>query len=211
MTDRASRAPRKQPRQARSRALVGVLLDALTRVLNRAELDETTTNAIAEQAGVSVGSLYQYFSSKQALVAALVRRQAQDDIDEALSLVQTAPNQPLDVLVRQVVRHLVDHHRRHLKLYRTLLKLVPSLGQSNFVRGQVRQARDQFRQLLEARQAELRQVDYDVASFVLGVSLEATLHAAILERPDLLERPQFEQALAELCTRYLLMLPGSPA
>ncbi len=183
----------------------------MTRILNRADLDKTTTNAIAEQAGVSVGSLYQYFSSKQALVAALIRRQAQGDIDEALSLVQTAPNQPLDVLVRQVVRHLVDHHRRHLKLYRTLLKLVPSLGQSNFVRGQVRQARDQFRQLLEARQAELRQVDYDVASFVLGVSLEATLHAAILERPDLLERPQFEQALAELCTRYLLMLPGSPA
>ncbi len=211
MTDQASRAPRKQPRQARSRALVAVLLDALTRVLNRVELNETTTNAIAEQAGVSVGSLYQYFPSKQALVAALIRRQAQGDIDAALSLLQTTPNQPLEVLVRQVVRHLVDHHRRHLKLYRTLLKLVPSLGQSNFVRGQVRQARDQFRQLLEARRAELRQVDCEVASFVLGVSLEATLHAAILERPDLLERPQFEQALSELCTRYLLTLPSSPS
>ncbi|MET0791746.1 MAG: TetR/AcrR family transcriptional regulator [Polyangiaceae bacterium] len=203
--------PRKQPLQARSRALVGVLLDALTRVLNRVELDETTTNAIAEQAGVSVGSLYQYFPSKQALVAALIRRQAQGDVDDALSLFQTAADQPLEVLVPQVVRHLVAHHRRHLKLYRTLLKLVPRLGQSDFVRGQVRQARAQFHRLLEARRAELRQVDYEVASFVLGVSVEASLHAAILERPDLLERPQFEQALSELCTRYLVTIPASPS
>jgi len=188
---------------------VGVLLDTLTRVLNRAELDEITTNAIAEQAGVSVGSLYQYFSSKQALVAALIRRQAQNDIDEALSLLQTKPDQPLEVLLPQVVRHLVAHHRRHLKLYRTLLKLVPSLGQSDFVRGQVRKARAQFHRLLEARHKELRQVDYEVASFVLGVSLEATLHTAILERPDLFERPQFEQALSELCMRYLVTIPES--
>ncbi|HEY0466977.1 MAG TPA: TetR/AcrR family transcriptional regulator [Polyangiaceae bacterium] len=190
---------------------MGVLLDALTRVLNRVELDETSTNAIAQQAGVSVGSLYQYFPSKQALVAALIRRQAQGDVDDALSLLLATPNQPFEVLVPQVVRHLVAHHRRHLRLYRTLLKLVPSLGQSNFVRGQVRKGRDQFRRLLEARRTELRQVDYEVASFVLGASLEATLHAAILERPDLLERPEFEQALSELCTRYLITIPASSA
>jgi AcrR family transcriptional regulator len=184
-------------------------LDAVTRVLNRVELDQTSTNAIAEQAGVSVGSLYQYFSSKHALVAALIRRQAQGDVEEALSLLQAAANQPFELLVPQVVRHLVAHHRRHLKLYRTLLKLVPSLGQSNFVRAQVRMARAEFHRLLAGRQNELRDVDYEVASFVLGVSLEATLHAAILERPDLLERPQFEQALSELCTRYLIPIPGS--
>ena len=108
-----------------------------------------------------------------------------------------------------MVQHLVAHHRRHLKLYRTLLKLVPSLGQLNFVRGQVQKAREQFQQLLEARRTELRPIDHEVASFVLGVSLEATLHAAILERPDLLERPEFEQALSELCTRYLVTIPAS--
>ena len=199
--------PRKQPRQARSRALVGALLDALTRVLNRVELDEATTNAIAEQAGVSVGSLYQYFPNKQALVAALIRRQAQGDIDDALSLLHASPPVPLEVLLPQLVRHVVSHHRRHLKLYRSLLKLVPSLGQSNFVRSQVQSARGQLQRFLEARRTELRPIDCEVTSFVLGVSLEATLHAAILERPDLLERPQFELALSELCSRYLLTLP----
>jgi AcrR family transcriptional regulator len=188
---------------------VGALLDAVTRVLNRVELDQTTTNAIAEQAGVSIGSLYQYFPSKHALVAAVLKRQAQGDIEEALSLLLGAAEQPFEILVPRVVHHLVTHHRRHLKLYRTLLKLLPSLGQSNFVRGQVREARAEFHRLLAARRTELRDVDYEIASFVLGVSLEATLHAAILERPDLLERPQFEQALSELCTRYLV--PDAPA
>lgn len=189
---------------------MGDLLDALTRVLNGADLSEITTNTIAQQAGVSVGSLYQYFSSKQTLVAALIRRRAQEDIAEALSLLQTNPDQPLELLLPKVVSHLVAHHRRHLRLYRTLLTLVPTLGQSNFVRAQVRKAREQLHRVLEARSKELRQVDYEIASFVLGVSLEATLHSAILERPELFERPQFEQALSELCLRYLVASPASP-
>jgi len=181
----------------------------VTRVLNRGELDETSTNAIAEQAGVSVGSLYQYFPSKQALVAALIRRQAQTDLDQALSLLHATPPLPLAILLPQVVRHIVAHHRNHLKLYRSLLKLVPSLGQSSFVRGQVQKARAELQRFLETRRSELRDVDYELASFVLGVSVEATLHAAILERPDLLDHPQFEVALSELCTRYLLAPPGA--
>ncbi|MEO7033212.1 MAG: TetR/AcrR family transcriptional regulator [Polyangiaceae bacterium] len=180
----------------------------MTRVLNVDELENTTTNAIAERAGVSIGSLYQYFPNKRALVAALVRSRAESDIDSALSTLYSAQARPLEALVPLVVRQLVAHHRRHLKLYRTLLRVVPSLGQSGFVRKQVGQARGQFRQFLETRGAELRPLDHDVASFVLGVSIEATLHAAILERPELLELPEFEQALSELCTRYLLALPG---
>jgi AcrR family transcriptional regulator len=211
MTDHASNRPRKQPSQARSRVLVKTLLDALTRVLNVDELENATTNTIAERAGVSIGSLYQYFPNKRALVAALIRSRAESDIDSALSTLYSEQAQSLEALVPLVVRQLVAHHRRHLKLYRTLLRVVPSLGQSEFVREQVRQARGQFRQFLESRCAEIRPLDYDVASFVLGVSVEATLHAAILERPELLALPEFERALSELCTRYLAASPSVKA
>jgi len=76
-------APRKQPRQARSAATVEVILTAAARVLARDGLAGFNTNRVAETAGVSVGSLYQYFPNKSALTAALIAR-AQTALAEGL-------------------------------------------------------------------------------------------------------------------------------
>ncbi len=65
---------RKPPQQKRSRELVERLLDATAATLAERGLDNTTTNHIAETAGVSIGSLYQYFPDKQALVEGLLER-----------------------------------------------------------------------------------------------------------------------------------------
>ncbi|MBL7251621.1 TetR/AcrR family transcriptional regulator [Alloalcanivorax sp. C16-2] len=69
---------RKQPRQKRSREMVKALVEATGQCIQRHGLDDTTTARIAEQAGVSVGSLYQYFGDKDALIAALLDRLAED-------------------------------------------------------------------------------------------------------------------------------------
>ncbi|NMM91281.1 TetR family transcriptional regulator, partial [Rhodococcus sp. SRB_17] len=61
--------PRKTPAQERSRATVDRIVEAATRVLDREGI-ATTTNRIADEAGVSVGSLYQYFPDKHAIIHA---------------------------------------------------------------------------------------------------------------------------------------------
>ena len=65
---------RKRPRQERARVTVDALLDATAQVLIKDGYDGLSTNRVAAVAGVSVGSLYQYFPSKEALVAALLDR-----------------------------------------------------------------------------------------------------------------------------------------
>jgi AcrR family transcriptional regulator len=75
--------PRKAPRQARSAATVETILAAAARVLRRQSLAGFNTNRVAEVAGVSVGSLYQYFPNKAALVAALIDRE-QERLAQAL-------------------------------------------------------------------------------------------------------------------------------
>lgn len=67
--------PRKAPRQARSRALVEAIVEATARIFEREGAAACTTNAVAETAGVSIGSLYQYFPNRHALTAALVARE----------------------------------------------------------------------------------------------------------------------------------------
>src|SRR5689334_3047576 len=68
--------PRKQPRQARSQHMVETILEATARILAERGYVGTNTNLVAERAGVSVGSLYQYFPNKKSLVAALHERYA---------------------------------------------------------------------------------------------------------------------------------------
>ena len=67
--------PRKIPRQARSTETVQAIVEAAARILERDGLGEFTTNAVAERAGVSIGSLYQYFPGKEALIGALIVRE----------------------------------------------------------------------------------------------------------------------------------------
>lgn len=66
--------PRKTPRQARSQALVEAILDAAARILVRDGREAANTNSIAREAGVSIGSLYQYYPNREAVLAALLHR-----------------------------------------------------------------------------------------------------------------------------------------
>lgn len=69
---------RKAPQQKRSREMVNRLLDTTAALLAERGLDNTTTNHVAERAGVSIGSLYQYFPDKEALIEALLERMGSD-------------------------------------------------------------------------------------------------------------------------------------
>jgi AcrR family transcriptional regulator len=81
-------APRKAPRQSRSQATVEVILEAAARVLAKESLEGFNTNRVAEVAGISIGSLYQYFPNKAALTAALIERAQNELIDriEAITI-----------------------------------------------------------------------------------------------------------------------------
>lgn len=99
-------SPRKAPRQARSAETVGVIVEAAARILEEAGLGRFTTNAVAERAGVSIGSLYQYFPGKEALIGAVIVRETSRlvaDWDAAL----TAPTgrEALDGLIAAAVSH----------------------------------------------------------------------------------------------------------
>ena len=71
MESKTTAKPRKKPKQERSKTLVGSVLDATARILDGSGYAAATTNKIAEIAGVSIGSLYQYFPGKDAVLGAL--------------------------------------------------------------------------------------------------------------------------------------------
>ena len=102
---RRSTDPRKTPRQARSQATVDRILDAAARFFDERGYRGTTTNHVAEAAGVSVGSLYQYFPNKDALLTALALRHLDDAVPALDELAARLTAEPADTptLARAIV------------------------------------------------------------------------------------------------------------
>jgi AcrR family transcriptional regulator len=105
-------SPRKIPRQARARATRDAILEAATHVISRGGLAAFNTNAVADRAGVSIGSLYQYFPNKDALMLALIDRQQAQQLDALRAAVGTlGEGSDLEGVVRTLIRAAMQHHR----------------------------------------------------------------------------------------------------
>lgn len=119
--------PRKAPRQERSRLTVEALLDAAAQVFERHGYAAGTTNRIAERAGVSIGSLYQYYPNKDAILVALVERHLDEGVSAAgpilAELVADPP--PVEEGMRRLVEGMVALHRDRPKLHRVLFEEAP--------------------------------------------------------------------------------------
>jgi AcrR family transcriptional regulator len=186
MTRRPLTKPRKNAAQARSRATVDALIEATARILVRDGFDKASTNRIAEEAGVSVGSLYQYYPSKEALVAAVIQRHNQDLMKVVRGVVAEVAAQPIELGVRRLVAAAVEAHRVDPRLHRVLAEQTPRTGALEDAEVFNRANYGLFRAYLEARKDELRGLDLDLASFVCVTSIEALTHTAVLHRSDFL-------------------------
>lgn len=178
--------PRKNASQERSRAMVDTLIEATARILVREGFDKASTNRIADAAGVSVGSLYQYYPSKEALVAAVIDRHNQETMRVVRGALAEVAAQPIETAVRTLVAVAIKAHRIDPKLHRVLTEQLPRTGRLEKVEAFNRQYYALFRAYLEDHRDELRTVDLELATFVCVTSIEALAHTAVLHRSDTL-------------------------
>ena len=110
-TDQRAR-PRKQPSQARARHTVDAIVEAAARILEEQGHGGFNTNAVAERAGVSIGTLYQYFPDKDALLGALIGRETARSLAEVESAARApSGSEALDAVIRAAVGHQVRRPR----------------------------------------------------------------------------------------------------
>jgi AcrR family transcriptional regulator len=172
--------PRKEASQERSRATVDALVEATARILVREGFDKASTNRIAEVAGVSVGSLYQYFPSKEALVAAVIERHRQEIMQVVRGELAEAANQPMEQGVRTLVAVAVKAHRVDPKLHRVLAEQIPRVGRLEKAETFNRENYALFRAYLESHRDEIRAADLELAAFICVTAIEAVTHNAVL-------------------------------
>lgn len=185
MARRPPTNPRKHASQERSRATVDALVEATARILIREGFDKASTNRIAEVAGVSVGSLYQYFPCKESLVAALIDRHSQEIMRVVRGELAAALDEPVEQGVRKLVAMAVKAHRVDPALHRVLAEQIPRVGKLGNAATFNRENYAVFRTYLERHRNEIRAVDLELAAFVCVTSIEALTHTAVLHHPEM--------------------------
>ena len=202
MKSTARKRRRRRPRQARAQQTVEALLDAVARVLKRHGVDAVTTNRIAEAAGISIGSVYQYFPDKAAIFVALHARHV-EQVARAIEAALVAHGAaPLADLIGALVDVMVASHTADPELHALLFREVPHRAEG--ARGFVHRLSGALRLALLAKAGELpRGRDLDRTVFVVAHMIEGLSHAAVLERPARLSLGATRQEVVRAVLAYL--------
>jgi AcrR family transcriptional regulator len=178
---------RRRPTQERARETVNAILDAVIRLLKRDGASAITTNSVAEAAGVSIGSVYQYFPNKRAIFVALHERHI-EQVDRVLQRkIGESAGEPLDRLVSHLMGGMIEVHSRDAELAALLDSEVPN--RADGAREFSLRLHQPLRNAL-APHAEILGgvVKLDLRAFLLGNMLEAFGHAVVLRRPRMLSQ-----------------------
>jgi AcrR family transcriptional regulator len=208
---RSSRtAPRKRPRQERSEATVDAILEAAAQVFVAEGYDGATTKRIAAAAGTSVGSLYQYFPSKDALAVELARRFRATRLEFVRTELAAVGHRPVGTVIRTLFTSFLKAEGIRPELYRVLIERVMRTSAGSEFRG--------YEERLEALVTEaLRRVtppprvqDMELAAFMLVRLALALVHSANADRPRY-NTPALASELTRLVVAYLGLAEDAPA
>lgn len=195
--------PRRQPSQSRSEAKLELIFEAAIRILDTQGLQALTTNRIAEVAGVSIGTLYQYFSNKREILAALAKREVEATvagIEAALARDTPTSN---DERLRAAVRALLNAFGGRHRVRKILLELALANGGREATDAPVQQVVAMLTSNCLTRRPNPTVVLDAMQAFVLAQSVTGAIRAALAHDERWLASAAFEENLICLIHGYL--------
>lgn len=197
--------PKKQPVQARARATVDAILDATAQLLAREGYEAVSTNRVADLAGVSIGSLYEYFPNKQSIVAATLGRTMREitvevkaSLREALAL-EDQPRGGIDYWMRAMTRAL----EKRSDLLRVALREIPFLWSIP----EARDLHDSLQHIAqEGRHKSQRVIHFDdpeASTFLLMTMVWSAILQTVLYKPSHLSRERLIRTLVDMVVKLL--------
>ncbi|MGW6528572.1 TetR/AcrR family transcriptional regulator [Streptomyces venezuelae] len=212
-SDRRGLQPRKQPRQIRAELTRQRILDAAAHVFAEYGYAAGTTNRIAERARVSIGSLYQYYPNKDAILVELLIRH----LDEGMAAIDAAQpdldglrTQSVGSIMRSYVRSVIESHRDDPQLLRVMMEQGPRAPELLERVAQNERRSIAYAHRLLRNHPEVRVTDVDVAARLVVSTVETVVHR-VMAGPGDVDRARFEDELVTMLTRYLTGGPAASA
>lgn len=189
--------PRKSPKQDRSRQLVDAIVEATARVLVKDGFEALQVTDVAELAGVSVGSLYQYYPHKEALVVAVLEREAEREAAFLAERLAALTPPTLAGLLSAVIEGTMAFRADHRPLFNVLLAVIPVVGRYYDLRARGAAVAALMRSLMPL---DVDDGSADTVVFVVANAVHAVTHEGLVPRPDALS----DDAVAAEATRLAL-------
>ncbi len=180
------------------RATHGAILEAAAQIIAAGGLAAFNTNAVAERAGVSIGSLYQYFGNKDALMVALIHRQQQSKLASVAQAVASVEDADLATTVRVIVRAAMQHHHDNSLLASAIDHEEARLPLDAELTAYLDQGGELVRGLLSRHAAEIGDVDVDRAVITLPALVRAATDSWANRNPPMLNVAEDEAVRAAL-------------
>lgn len=177
--------PRRVPRQARSRELVARIVAAGARVLAEHGYQGASTNRIAREAGISPGSLYQYFAGKDAIVAAIAAGLVADFAADMGPALRDTAALPPEESVPAMLDAALASLERHTDLLRALVDHVPAGEQREVLAGIRERLTDRVHSTLAANADRLRTPDVERTAWLTVELSQSPLVRYVLDSPPI--------------------------
>lgn len=201
---------RKKPRQQRAKVTVDIILQAATKLICESDDGDFNTNRLAAVAGVSIGTIYQYYSDKQAIVADICRRLIEKELSEIDDVRVQAAAQGEHSL-EQAIGYLIE---RMLKVNHQLYSLLRShylraYWQIDFFKVAVDEDPDRrtaevwLAEILNKYQQEITIDNSKLAAELVYSAIEGAIFVEMLRRPEQAFESAFKAELNRLAMRYL--------
>jgi AcrR family transcriptional regulator len=195
--------PRKAPSQGRAEATVDAILSATAHILVREGWETVNTNRVAAEAGVSIGSLYQYFPGRDAILAELGRRHALKIIGVTRDALERTKNQPLVSAIGEAIRSAIRLHQAEPALHRVIEDETSRLGPLDWREAVYAEIQHILCDLFLQRRDELGVEDVEFAAFLAATVVEGIVHAAMVSKPDELSDGRVETELTRILMTIL--------
>lgn len=193
----------KKPKQDRSKTTVDAILEAVTHIIDKEGPLGLNTNKIAERAGVSVGSLYQYFKNKESIIEAILLRMTEKNLNTfEQKLAQSADIINIHSIIQVIVQSQFDNIQGMGKLSSVLFEYAPQvLSPSHFKKTDERIIKFLTDKTTEFK-IELRPTNIQNAFFICSQAVRGVMFMTILSRPSE-ERQALVDELVDMLTTYL--------
>ena len=166
---------RRKAKQERSAETINVILEATARVLIQHGYRATTTRRIATAAGYSVGTLYQYFADKDAIVGRLIDRHYADLLTSFVRALESSALGPLENAIEEMLHAMAHAYANSRSLHRVIVEQIPHADRSKRVADMRAIMSMHIAEFLTAHAAEVRASDTDLAAAVVVHSAQALI------------------------------------
>ena len=195
--------PRKTPLQDRARFTVNTILESAAHILREEGYIQLNTNYVAAKAGISIGSLYQYFPNKEAIIAELHRQHFEKARDEMNKAYQQIEGLPFEAASRLLLESTIKVHQIDPELHRIISTQAPNLN-LNEDDNSAHSVRKMLEQFFYANKDSLRpNLDIPLAAHISYQLVISVTHAAVNTEPELLKHPKFVDELLRMLLAYV--------